>query len=176
MGLVGGAGRVVGVLVGADLGEVGVADPDCAAEDEDGDEAAEDGDLDVVEGLVVDREANGSGEEPRRPPVHGPVVRDRLVPALFQPKKGENTRATYTLKEDGATVGVLNETWSDRKRSFIEGIAYKADPESDEAKLKVKLKVPPILPVFPVTGDYWVLYIDPEYQHTLIDQPSRKYL
>ncbi|CAI0394932.1 unnamed protein product, partial [Linum tenue] len=97
-------------------------------------------------------------------------------PALFQPKKGENTRATYTLKEDGATVGVLNETWSDGKRSYIEGIAYKADPESDEAKLKVKFKVPPILPVFPVTGDYWVLYIDPDYQHALIGQPSRKYL
>lgn len=62
--------RVVGVRVGSDLGEdpigllddvlvngVGlgatqVADPDCASEDEDGDEAAKDGDFDVVEGLV----------------------------------------------------------------------------------------------------------------------------
>ena len=64
-----GVGGVVGVRVGADLGEdavglldealvdgVGVGggevDADCAAEDEDGDEAAEYGDLDVVEGLL----------------------------------------------------------------------------------------------------------------------------
>ncbi|CAL1358839.1 unnamed protein product [Linum trigynum] len=97
-------------------------------------------------------------------------------PSRFQPRDGENTRATYTLKEDGATVDVLNETWSGGKRSYIEGTAYKADPNSDEAKLKVKFWVPPFLPIIPVTGDYWVLYIDPEYRHALIGQPSRSYL
>ncbi|CAI0625540.1 unnamed protein product [Linum tenue] len=97
-------------------------------------------------------------------------------PSRSQPRDGENTRATYTLKEYGATVGVLNETWSGGKRSYIEGTAYKADPNSDEAKLKVKFWVPPFLPIIPVTGDYWVLYIDPEYRHALIGQPSRSYL
>ncbi|KAJ9548640.1 hypothetical protein OSB04_021183 [Centaurea solstitialis] len=57
-------------------------------------------------------------------------------PSSFQPKNGTNTRATYTLNKDG-TVHVLNETWSDGKRGFIEGSAYKADPKSDEAKLKI---------------------------------------
>lgn len=93
----------------------------------------------------------------------------------FQPKDGENTRATYTLNEDG-TVHVLNETWSGGKRGFIEGTAYKADPNSDEAKLKVKFYVPPFLPIIPVVGDYWVLYIDADYQYALIGQPSRRYL
>ncbi|CAN1166647.1 Temperature-induced lipocalin-1 [Linum perenne] len=97
-------------------------------------------------------------------------------PSLFQPRNGQDTRATYTLKEDGATVNVLNETWNDGKRGFIEGIAYKADPSSDEAKLKVKFYVPPFLPLFPVVGDYWVLYIDDGYQYAVIGQPSRKYL
>ncbi|XP_011622146.1 temperature-induced lipocalin-1 [Amborella trichopoda] len=96
-------------------------------------------------------------------------------PSRFQPKTGINTRATYTLKEDG-TVNVLNETWLDGKRSYIEGSAYKADPKSDEAKLKVKFYVPPFLPVIPVTGDYWVMYLDEDYQYALIGQPSRRYL
>ncbi|XP_015872929.3 temperature-induced lipocalin-1 [Ziziphus jujuba] len=96
-------------------------------------------------------------------------------PSMFQPKNGVNTRATYTLREDG-TVNVLNETWSDGKRGSIEGSAYKADPSSDEAKLKVKFYVPPFLPIIPVTGDYWVLYIDDEYQYAVVGQPSRRYL
>lgn len=97
-------------------------------------------------------------------------------PSRFQPSDGVDTRATYTLNEDGTTVHVLNETWSGGKRSYIEGSAYKADPNSDEAKLKVKFYVPPFLPIIPVTGDYWVLYIDPDYQVALIGQPSRSYL
>ncbi|OMO90922.1 hypothetical protein COLO4_18771 [Corchorus olitorius] len=96
-------------------------------------------------------------------------------PSRFQPKDGKDTRATYTLNEDG-TVHVLNETFTDGKRGFIEGTAYKADPKSDEAKLKVKFYVPPFLPIIPVVGDYWVLYIDEDYQYALIGQPSRRYL
>ncbi|KAK4257524.1 hypothetical protein QN277_007101 [Acacia crassicarpa] len=96
-------------------------------------------------------------------------------PSRNQPKDGANTRATYTLNPDG-TVHVLNETWSGGKRGYIEGTAYKVDSKSDEAKLKVKFYVPPFLPIIPVTGDYWVLYIDNDYQYALIGQPSRNYL
>ncbi|XP_027329923.1 temperature-induced lipocalin-1-like [Abrus precatorius] len=96
-------------------------------------------------------------------------------PSRFQPSDGMDTRATYTLNDDG-TVHVLNETWSGGKRSFIEGTAYKADPNSDEAKLKVRFYVPPFLPIIPVTGDYWVLFIDHDYQYAVIGQPSRRYL
>lgn len=97
-------------------------------------------------------------------------------PTFFQPKNGENTRATYSLKDDGATVNVLNETWSNGKRDSIEGIAYKADPKTDAAKFKVKFYVPPFLPIIPVTGNYWVLYLDDDYQYALIGEPSRKSL
>ncbi|XWS17765.1 hypothetical protein CRYUN_Cryun33cG0095800 [Craigia yunnanensis] len=96
-------------------------------------------------------------------------------PSSFQPRNGVNTRAIYTLNEDG-TVHVLNETFTDGKSGSIEGTAYKADTKSDEAKLKVKFYVPPFLPIIPVVGDYWVLYIDDDYQYALIGQPSRKYL
>ncbi|KAJ4959493.1 hypothetical protein NE237_026604 [Protea cynaroides] len=96
-------------------------------------------------------------------------------PSRNQPKDGIDTRATYTLKDD-STVHVLNETFSGGKRGFIEGTAYKADPSSDEAKLKVKFYVPPFLPIIPVVGDYWVLYVDDDYQYALVGQPSKKYL
>ncbi|CAL5012703.1 unnamed protein product [Urochloa decumbens] len=96
-------------------------------------------------------------------------------PSRFQPQTGTNTRATYTLNPDG-TVKVLNETWTDGRRGHIEGTAWRADPGSDEAKLKVRFYVPPFLPIIPVTGDYWVLHIDEDYQYALIGQPSRKYL
>jgi len=99
------------------------------------------------------------------------------LPSFFQPRSGTNTRATYTLNADG-TVHVLNETWCEGKRDAIEGTAYKADPSStsDEAKLKVKFYVPPFLPIIPVVGDYWVLYLDDDYQYALIGQPTRRYL
>ncbi|XP_076928328.1 temperature-induced lipocalin-1-like [Bidens hawaiensis] len=96
-------------------------------------------------------------------------------PSFFQPKNGTNTRATYTLNDDG-TVHVLNETFSDGKRSSIEGTAYKADPKRDEAKLKVKFYIPPFLPIIPVVGNYWVLYLDEGYQYALIGEPTRRYL
>lgn len=96
-------------------------------------------------------------------------------PSRFQPKNGVNTRATYTLRDE-QTVNVLNETWDGGKRGFIEGTAVKANPESDEAKLKVKFYVPPFMPIIPVVGDYWVLYLDDDYHHALIGQPSRNYL
>lgn len=96
-------------------------------------------------------------------------------PSSFQPKDGENTRATYTLNGDG-TVHVLNETWSGGKRGSIEGTAYKASRDSDEAKFKVRFYVPPFLPIIPVTGNYWVLYIEEDYQYALIGEPTKKSL
>lgn len=96
-------------------------------------------------------------------------------PSRNKPKNGVNTRATYTLNDDG-TVHVLNETWCDGKRGEIHGTAYKDDPKTAEAKFKVKFYVPPFLPIIPVTGNYWVLYIDDAYQYALIGEPTRKSL
>lgn len=92
-----------------------------------------------------------------------------------QPKSGTNSRATYTLKPD-QTIDVLNETWLDGKRSHIQGSAWKADPSSEDAKLKVRFVVPPFLPIFPVTGDYWVMKLDEEYQWVMVGTPSRSSL
>jgi apolipoprotein D and lipocalin family protein len=97
------------------------------------------------------------------------------MPSRFQPTTGTNSRATYSLQAD-QTVDVLNETWLDGKRSYIHGKAWKVDLDSPDAKLKVRFVVPPFLPIFPVTGDYWVMKLDKEYQWALVGQPSRKFL
>ncbi|KAL0906069.1 hypothetical protein M5K25_024531 [Dendrobium thyrsiflorum] len=97
------------------------------------------------------------------------------IASFFQPRDGVNTRATYSLNADG-TVHVLNETWSRGKRDYIEGSAYKANPNNDEAKFKVKFYVPPFFPIIPVTGNYWVLFLDPDYTYALIGEPARSYL
>ncbi|XP_020980429.1 temperature-induced lipocalin-1 [Arachis duranensis] len=96
-------------------------------------------------------------------------------PSFFEKSDAVDTRATYTLNDNG-TIHVLNENWIDGKRNYIEGIAYKADPNSDEAKLKVKFYVPPSFPIFPVIGDYWVLYIDQDYQYAVIGGPTKIFL
>ncbi|XP_051149127.1 temperature-induced lipocalin-1-like [Andrographis paniculata] len=96
-------------------------------------------------------------------------------PSIFQPKSYANTRATYSLNPNG-TITVLNESWNNGKSVSIQGIAFKADPKSDEAKLKVRFFVPPFLPIIPVTGDYWILFVDVNYQHALVGHPSRNYL
>ena len=102
------------------------------------------------------------------------------MPSRFQPKDGRNTTATYTLKpaadSSGNTViNVVNA--GGRKRASIQGTAWKADPSSPDAKLLVRFWVPPFLPLFPVTGDYWIMRLDEEhYQWALVGQPSRNYL
>ncbi|KAI5441118.1 temperature-induced lipocalin-1 [Lathyrus oleraceus] len=96
-------------------------------------------------------------------------------PSRDQPKDGANTRATYKLNTDG-TVDVLNETWSGGKRGFIQGSAFKANPNNDEAKFKVKFYLPPFLPIIPVTGNYWVLFIAHDYHYALIGEPTKKSL
>ncbi|CDP10203.1 unnamed protein product [Coffea canephora] len=97
-------------------------------------------------------------------------------PSFFQPKGGVDTRATYTLRPDDGNISVLNEVWVNGRRKSISGIAYKADPRSDEAKLKVRFRIPPDLPFVPVVGDYWVLYVDDGYQNAVVGHPTRRFL
>jgi apolipoprotein D and lipocalin family protein len=80
------------------------------------------------------------------------------------------TQATYTPRPDG-TIGVVN---SCRKGGLdgpvdrIEGTAWPVDPPAD-ARLKVRF-------FWPLTGDYWVLALGPEYRWALVGHPSRDYL
>ncbi|KAL9680092.1 hypothetical protein QQ045_017968 [Rhodiola kirilowii] len=87
-------------------------------------------------------------------------------PSLFEPSNAENTRATYTLKSDGK-IDVLNEAFVNGKHISIHGVAYKADPKSDEAKLKVKFDH------IPFAGHYWLLYVDSDYKYAVVGEHFR---
>ncbi|XP_018725505.2 temperature-induced lipocalin-1-like [Eucalyptus grandis] len=124
-----------------------------------------DGELIVVKGLDLKRYA-------------GWWYEIASLPVPYQPKDDEDTRATYTLKDNG-TLDVLNESyesWVNGKRNFVKGNAYKADPSSDEAKLKVKFYLPLSNPTSTVVGDYWVLYLDTDYQYAIGGEPNRTFL
>ena len=81
------------------------------------------------------------------------------------------TTARYTRREDGR-IRVENEC---RDGSFdvelrrIEGVAWVADPEVTNAKLRVRF-------FWPFSGAYWIIDLDPEYRFAAVGHPSRDYL
>lgn len=96
-------------------------------------------------------------------------------PNKFQKQCVGNTAATYSLKKNGR-IEVKNECLkNDGAVSTAIGEARVVDAKTN-AKLKVRF-APKILSFLPaVWGDYWILDLDPGYQHVLIGDPSREYL
>lgn len=78
------------------------------------------------------------------------------------------TSAQYILQGD--KVLVLNRCIKYNNNYFSEakGKAWVTN-KNDYSKLKVRF-------FWPFTGDYWILYLDLNYQHVLVGTPSRKYL
>ncbi len=95
-------------------------------------------------------------------------------PNKFQKKCVANTTAEYTLKDNGR-IEVKNRCV--RKDGSIDtatGEAKIAD-KGTNAKLKVRF-APGFLSWLPfVWGDYWIIDLDPDYQHVAIGEPDRKY-
>jgi apolipoprotein D and lipocalin family protein len=91
------------------------------------------------------------------------------LPNFFE-KKLKCITATYTLREDGK-ITVLNKgnnISSPSKHSSSEGVAWLPDKNSP-AKLKVQF-------FWPFSGDYWIMYLDPDYKFVLVGEPALKYL
>ena len=91
------------------------------------------------------------------------------LPNFFE-KKLKCITATYTLRDDGK-ITVLNKGHnisSPYKPSSSEGVAWVPDKNSP-AKLKVQF-------FWPFSGDYWIMYLDPDYKFVLVGDPGRKYL
>lgn len=88
-------------------------------------------------------------------------------PNFFQ-RGCQCTTATYTL--EGDKIYVLNQCrrGSKDKLSKANGKAWQPDP-SQPGKLKVQF-------FWPFSGDYWILHLDPDYQHVLVGAPKRNYL
>lgn len=90
-------------------------------------------------------------------------------PAWFQRKCAGNVTAEYTPQPDGSIRVVNRCRQADGTAEESVGRA-RVVPGSGNARLKVSFGVP-----F-VSGDYWILALDPNYRWVLVGHPSRDYL
>ena len=94
------------------------------------------------------------------------------IPNSFQKKCIGNVTANYTLRADGK-VEVLNSCLEeDGKTDTADGIAKVMDTETN-AKLKVSFVS--IFGIHLFWGNYWVIYLDENYENAVVGDPSRKY-
>ncbi|QWE10929.1 lipocalin family protein [Polynucleobacter sp. es-EL-1] len=96
-------------------------------------------------------------------------------PNWFQKKCVSNTKAVYSLKDDGK-LKVLNSCkTASGEVSEAEGTARQMGA-SDSPKLEVRF-APDWLSFLPlVWGDYWVIDLDSQYQVAVVSDPRREYL
>lgn len=96
-------------------------------------------------------------------------------PAWFQ-RDCLRSSATYTLLPSGAikVVNACDAKGGERKQAT--GQATVAD-RTTNARLKVRFEnwFSRLFPKL-TEGDYWILRLDPDYQHALVGTPDRKYL
>lgn len=95
-------------------------------------------------------------------------------PNKFQKQCVANTTATYTEKKNGR-IEVRNECLQkDGKTKTAVGEAKIVDKNTN-SKLKVRF-APGALSWLPfVWGNYWIIYLDSEYQYVAIGEPKRDY-
>ncbi len=94
-------------------------------------------------------------------------------PTSFQ-KDCEGTTAEYTLREDGR-VNVLNTCrfgTKDRKPRSAEAVARVMEG-SNGARIFVNFAP---IPLPAGRGNYWIIYLDADYQHALVGEPSGRFL
>ena len=98
-----------------------------------------------------------------------------LYPNRFQQSCAADTTATYTPLGDGR-IGVRNRCLrADGTEMSVDGVAEVVDPASN-ARLKVSF-LPAWLRWTGIgRGDYWVLYLSPDYRVAIVGEPSREYL
>jgi apolipoprotein D and lipocalin family protein len=96
------------------------------------------------------------------------------VPAWFQSACATHTTASYTLGDDGL-IEVLNACdKADGSRKQAEARARFLDSDSD-GRLEVTFVEALGSWIWPAAGDYWIIGLDPDYQWSVVGQPSRKY-
>jgi apolipoprotein D and lipocalin family protein len=96
-----------------------------------------------------------------------------LLPNQFEKKCIEGAIAEYSFLNDGL-IKVINSCKTRKGESKATGVAWVVDHETN-AKLKVSFV--PLACYFQwFGGDYWILYVDPDYQFAVVGDPSRNYL
>lgn len=115
-------------------------------------------------------EAVGSVDVPRYMGLWYEIAR---YPTSFQ-KDCEGTTAEYTLRADGK-VDVLNTCrfgTKDGKPRSAEAVARVMDG-SNGARIFVNFAP---IPLPAGRGNYWIIYLDADYRHALIGEPSGRFL
>lgn len=98
-----------------------------------------------------------------------------LYPNRFQRSCVADTTATYTPLGDGR-IGVRNRCrGGDGSEIAVEGVAEVVDAATN-AKLKVSFLPAWLRWTGLGRGDYWVLYLSPDYRVAIVGEPSREYL
>ncbi len=94
-------------------------------------------------------------------------------PNQFQRKCIKGGIAHYSLRDNGM-VEVVNQCETAKGTSYAKGVAWVVNPNSN-AKLKVSFF--PFAKYFKwFAGDYWIIYLDKDYQNAIVGDPSYKYL
>jgi apolipoprotein D and lipocalin family protein len=95
-----------------------------------------------------------------------------LIPNRFQDQCVRNTTAEYGLRADGR-LDVTNRCLrADGSADSAEGIARVVDPDS---KARLEVSFVSLLGLELFWGDYWIIDLDPDYQHVVVGTPSRRY-
>ena len=104
----------------------------------------------------------------------GTWVEIASIPQFFQRKCVRDTKATYSAAEN-ALIKVENVcTRDDGTREKAEGRARRVDPESP-AKLEVTFMELFGEYRFWVSGGYWVVALDANYEWAVVGHPSRRF-
>lgn len=98
------------------------------------------------------------------------------IPQPYEPKGEYNVTATYNLNDD-KTVNLLNESFLNGKKRYIEGTGY---PESSMgSKLQIKFRSNPendFSKYITDVGHYWIIRMDSEYKWSVVSDPDAKTL
>ena len=104
----------------------------------------------------------------------GTWVEIASIPQFFQRKCVRDTRATYRAGEN-ALIRIENVcTRDDGTREKVEGRARRVDPDTP-AKLEVTFMELFGEYRFWVSGGYWVIALDGNYQWAVVGHPSRRF-
>lgn len=96
-----------------------------------------------------------------------------LLPNWFERKCLSGATADYSLLENGM-IQVINRCQTAQGLSEAKGVAWVVNHQSN-AKLKVSFV--PFAKYFKwFGGNYWILYVDSDYQFAVVGDPSLKYL
>lgn len=96
-------------------------------------------------------------------------------PAWFQRRCVGSTSAQYSLRQDGRVQVINRCKMANGEWNEALGVARQLGGATS-AQLKVRF-APDWLSFVPlVWGDYWVIALDPQYQWSIVSEPSRQYL